>query len=253
MFTNLMASKPQRGSVSPSALGVSLVVHGLALLGLVAGASRIAPTPSTDDTYYAELTEWKAPPPPEVAPAPPPPPPVQHQAVVEVERPDLPQGFQEIAAPAQILAEIPPPGAIAFRAEDFSGEGVAGGVAHGRPLLLADTAKPAAFEPPPVSVAVVDKPPRILNASDMTNRMQALYPTKARLMGMAGDVVVQMVIDTKGQVEAEGLTIVSSTSPEFDEPTLAVVRLLRWEPARRNDRPIRVWVRLPVNWSFGTP
>ena len=247
MFSNLMASAPKRHAVSPSAWGTATILHALVVLGVLWGTSRATSIPPGERVIYAELSDWKEVAPPEIV-QPPPPKPAPEPAAAQVAGPDLPAGFQELRSPEQILAEIPPPGAIAIRAADFSGRGIAGGVAGGRALALQPAAPEA--EPAPVSVAVVDRPPRVLNGDELTRAMEALYPQTYRSAGIEGEVVVQLVVDTKGEVERDGITILSSTHPAFAEATRALITRLRFEPASRNGRAVRVWVRLPVTWKI---
>jgi TonB family protein len=61
---------------------------------------------------------------------------------------------------------------------------------------------------------------------------------------------VQLVVDTQGRVEPEGMSIISTTHPEFGPASLELARMVRFEPARRNGRPVRVWVQLPVDWKI---
>ena len=252
MFTNLMASAPKRRRESPAAWGVSVLFHVTAALLLAEGASRMAAGPRVptvfDRVTYVDIAQERArepepkPAEPAAAPAPPETPP-------EVTRPDLPAGYQVLSVPDEVVG-IPPAGLTEFRAEDFSGRGVAGGVAGGRPLQLVATTRAApAAEEAPVSVTVVDEPPRVINVATLRSRMEALYPVNLRFAGIGGPVVIQLVVDTKGFVEPRGDTIVSAAFRELESPTRELVRSLRFEPARRNGRPVRVWVRLPVIWS----
>jgi outer membrane biosynthesis protein TonB len=43
--------------------------------------------------------------------------------------------------------------------------------------------------------------------------------------------------------------VLSATHPDFASASMELVRLIRFEPARRNGRPVRVWVQLPVDWK----
>ena len=80
--------------------------------------------------------------------------------------------------------------------------------------------------------------------------MRALYPPIYRAAGIQGRAVVQLVVDTEGRVEDEGMSVVSATAPDFAAASLELARLVRFEPARRNGRPVRVWVQLPVDWKI---
>ena len=47
------------------------------------------------------------------------------------------------------------------------------------------------------------------------------------------------------------MSIVSATHPDFGPASMELALLVRFEPARRNGRPVRVWVQLPVDWTIG--
>ena len=156
-----------------------------------------------------------------------------------------------LAGPAEMIG-IPEPGKVEVRPEDFTGRGVAAGIARGLTSKMAATVPMVVRAPEvdePVSVAVVDQPPRVANAPEIAARMEELYPMGLRLAGIGGEVVIQLVVDAKGRVEATGDTIVSSSHRGLEQPTRALARVVRFEPALRNGNPVRVWVRLPVQWT----
>jgi protein TonB len=249
MFSNLMASAPKRtGFRAAPAWGVSVLVHALGAFLFATGAARLSTRGDEvvfDRVSYVDISQEPPPEPePEVEDTPAP----AQPAPAEVTEPDLPAGYQVLAVPDEVVG-IPAPGLVEFRAEDFTGRGIAGGVGGGRPLHLAPTPARAPEPEPVLSVAVVDEPPRIVNALEISSRMEELYPMHLRLARVSGEVVIQLVVDAKGNVEPKGDTIVSATNRELVLPTRALARVVRFEPARRNGNPVRVWVRLPVSWK----
>jgi protein TonB len=102
----------------------------------------------------------------------------------------------------------------------------------------------------PLSVEFVDRPPRPTNVRDLGPRMRELYPPTYRQVGIEGQAVVEFVVDAQGRVEDEGMSIVSSTHPDFRQATQELIKLLRFEPATVNGRPVRVWIRMPVEWKI---
>ena len=90
-----------------------------------------------------------------------------------------------------------------------------------------------------------------LNLAELAPQMEQLYPRHLWLNDIQGHVEIQLVVDVEGRVEKDQMKVVSATNPDFEAATRALVRLMRWEPARRNGRPVRVWVLLPVNWTMG--
>jgi len=76
-----------------------------------------------------------------------------------------------------------------------------------------------------------------------------LYPELLRVAGIAGRVVVEAVIDTLGHAGA-ALRVVESSHHGFDAPALDYVRRAVFRPGRVHGRPVRVLVRLPVDFRL---
>ncbi len=72
------------------------------------------------------------------------------------------------------------------------------------------------------------------------------YPTKAREMGVEGDVVLAIVVTSAGQVA--DASVVRGAGFGLDEAALAAVRVARFTPARRGGRPVAV--RMRWSWAF---
>jgi protein TonB len=262
MFANLIASAPTgRALLSPSTWGISTGLHVAVVLALLALAGRSAqrdrsPTDRGEVTWVdVAPTEAAA---PEPQPETPPPEPAAERTSApappadEPPPPDLVAGFQELQVPPEVVGIPEPVATTAVRAVDFGGRGIAGGVAAGR--RLEPTAPPPEPEPAApteaYSIASVDVIPRPLNADQMGPRMRELYPPRLRAADVQGRAVVEFVVDTEGRVEVEHIRVIEATHPDFEEATRALVRLLRWDPARRDGRPVRTWVRLPVDWRI---
>ena len=75
-----------------------------------------------------------------------------------------------------------------------------------------------------------------------------VYPNKARNNGIAGRVVVQFVIDSKGI--PENIKILESVHPLLDAEAIRLVSIMpRWEPGKVDGEVVKVSFSLPV--SFG--
>ena len=70
-----------------------------------------------------------------------------------------------------------------------------------------------------------------------TRDAQADYPSKALLAGVTGSVVIELVIDSKGNVREA--TAVKSV-PDLDEAAVKAVRKWKYEPALVNGKPAEV-------------
>ena len=73
------------------------------------------------------------------------------------------------------------------------------------------------------------------------------YPDLAREKGISGTVLVQALIGEQGSVEE---TRVAWSVPELDERAVTAVRQWKFKPAMSNDRPVRVWVLVPVKFRL---
>lgn len=77
------------------------------------------------------------------------------------------------------------------------------------------------------------------------------YPEMLRVAGVGGRVIVQAVIDTTGRAEPGSVIVVESPNAGFDAPGLAFVRGAVFRPGRVAGRPVRVLIRLPVDFRLG--
>ncbi|MGE0158388.1 MAG: energy transducer TonB [Gemmatimonadales bacterium] len=222
--------------------GISAGLHAVLILGMLWITSRPVEVEqrSTERITYIVFPEEV---PPVDLPVEPPAPPDAPTTVEAPPTPEPPRGFQELEIPREIPVKISPPSTFRVRAIDYTGVGVAGGTGEG-------------YTPPPdtlaapLPLAVVDRLPQMKDVGELASRMRALYPPMYRAAGIEGRAVVQLVVDTEGRVEAEDMTVLSTTQPAFGPASMELARMLRFEPARRNGRPVRVWVQLPVDWKI---
>jgi TonB family protein len=96
-------------------------------------------------------------------------------------------------------------------------------------------------------LSAVDQLPRPVNASLFGQALARGYPAHLRAAGTSGRVVVRFLVDVDGSTSQH--TVTHSTHTAFNQPTLDALRVLRFRPARRNGRPVRVWVEQPIDWS----
>ncbi|MCC7263686.1 MAG: TonB family protein [Candidatus Latescibacteria bacterium] len=119
-------------------------------------------------------------------------------------------------------------------------------------IYLGDLAMPGLGETPqvqeveledeePVEIWKVEKQPEVLK------QVKPDFPEIARKAGIEGRVTVNALVGKDGKVEKVG----EITGPEvFHEAAKAAA--LQWEftPAIQNDRPVKVWVAIPFNFTF---
>ena len=221
----------------------SVLIHTLVLLALI-----LPPLYFTDTINLKQFTQTML-----VAPPPPPPPPPAPQALIKAVAPK-----HVFTDAGKLIAPTVIPQKIAMIKEEQPEPdlgGVAGGVAGGVPGgqmggilggIISDASRkmavvpvPAGQNKTPLRVGGKIKPPRLIT-KDAPN-----YPPLARQTRVQGDVVLDAVIDTDGNVVQ--LQVVSG-HPLLIQSALEAVRRWKYEPTYLNDEVIPV--QLIVNVTF---
>jgi protein TonB len=91
-----------------------------------------------------------------------------------------------------------------------------------------------------VDLASVTRPPRRLSGELPS------YPEQARRMRMSGSVLIDMIVDERG--EPEQVRVLESAGAVLDETVVAAVSSWRFEPAVRDGAKVRV--RWPYRHTF---
>jgi protein TonB len=229
MFSELIESKPKIER-SPGSAAFSLFLHTMLIVGAVYATSRaddIVDAVKDEKVEFVEEVkpkdeppppEEKAPPPPEVAAAPPP-----------------PKGFQVLTAPIVIPDEIPDidlTKSITNEA-DFSGVGVAGGVAKG----VAGGTGPVITDAPLYEFQV-EKP-----AMAVGNVGQPTYPSVLKSANVQGRVTATFVVDTSGRAEPGTFKALESDHELFTAAVRAALPRMRFIPAEVGGRKVKMWVQ----------
>jgi TonB family protein len=93
-------------------------------------------------------------------------------------------------------------------------------------------------------VALVEERPELLSAPVPP------YPEALRRLGIAGRVMVDVVVDTLGRVEPASFTVVQTAHPGLVEPVRQALGRALFRPARVHGRPVRVLVRIPFEFRI---
>jgi TonB family protein len=253
MFNKLVASEGRQktGFWSPTNIVVSLVVHGVLVAGLLAvgvSASNAA-RDSEELVEYVDIEEEKEPEPEKPKEPEPPPPEPEPEAP-----PPVAKGFQTLTPPEEPPPAIAPPAAteVAVSEEDFSGKGVEGGVQKGVEGGVQQST--AQREEPPntgtYELSAVEEQPRVSNTQELIRQLERNYPPLLRDAGVTGTVVVRFRVLENGTVDASSIEVTSSTHDQFNDPTIRSVQRLRFRPAKVNNRPVKVMVDLPIQWTI---
>ena len=233
MFENLIETKPKKPKTFKTMM-LSVVVHAVLISGAVYGtlqAKEAIEKPKAEKVEFVEMKKDE-PPPPEDKPPPPP---------EIVAAPPPPKGFQVLTAPIKIpdvLPEIDLSKKMTDEA-DFTGKGVAGGIAKGVVGGTAPVADQTYFEfqvEKQVAAAPGNSPPR--------------YPDMLRSANVEGEVLVQFVVDTTGRVERGSIKILKSSHELFTSAVQSALNSMRFYPAEIGGRKVKQLVQQPFNFHL---
>ena len=237
MFNNLLESKPKKEKRGGGTMA-SIVLHSI-LVGLAVYATANAAIqnekPRQEKIDFVE-TPKDEPPPPKDEPPPPPPPDV-------VVAPPPPKGFQVLTAPVEIPDVIPDIdlNKNVTDENDFSGKGVAGGIAKG----VEGGKAPVVQSDQPYFEFQVEKP--VVPAPGSTSPR---YPDMLRQAGVEGEVLAQFVVDTTGRAEANSLKILKSSHDLFIQSVKNALPQMKFIPAEVGGRKVKQLVQQPVTFSI---
>ncbi|MBD3386830.1 TonB family protein [candidate division KSB1 bacterium] len=89
-----------------------------------------------------------------------------------------------------------------------------------------------------------DEPPAPIGGFGAIQR-NLVYPEIARKAGVEGRVVVHCLIDRQGRV-VQTKILKSLGNNGCDEAAVAAIKSVKWKPAKQRDKPVKVWVAIPV-------
>ena len=96
---------------------------------------------------------------------------------------------------------------------------------------------------PKVKFIPYDDPPRAIGG------IRPVYPEIEQEAGIEGVVVVQAFIDEKGRVK-ETIILKGIPNTGLDEAAMEAIRKTRFKPAKQRERPVGVWISIPVNFKL---
>ncbi len=83
-----------------------------------------------------------------------------------------------------------------------------------------------------------------------TKHVQPIYPQEALAQGVRGIVILDLVLDAQGKVEA---TTVIRSVPGLDEAAIAAARQWEYEPTKVDGKPARVRLTVPITFALALP
>ncbi|HLL82029.1 MAG TPA: energy transducer TonB [Longimicrobium sp.] len=247
MFRVLTRKRKRRLS-SPRIVALSVGAHLLLLLGAVA-ISTAAPVESRPVEQV--MDEWDI-----AEPTPPPPAPVEPQQP-ETPPPPTPGQTLETPSPTTVPDRIPDvdPNEKPVRIEDVTGIGPVGDVIGPPPAT--PTPPTGNTEPTPgprtenyvYMSDMVEAKPELANGGEVSRLFERFYPRMLADQGVAGRVMLELIVEADGRVRPGSVRVVSATNPQFSDPTMRIVERFRFRPARVGDDAVPVMVTIPIDWK----
>lgn len=251
-------------------LWASIVAHGAAI---ATASTLVALAPHAPPPEPAPIEVVRVEPPSPPSPPPERPKPIRRERALAPRAITQPTEQPRSVAPPALLSEAPPradasppadaspmtaPTSAPSRmpgpsgAQNWALSGSPGGTAAGSGLFsTGDLPLPAAGSGAKQQMASTGNP------SDLTSFARPLggyqtrprYPDSARRQGIEGEALLRFQVLTDGHVASVTVSR-SAGHADLDRAAVDAVRAWRFEPARRGEEKVAVWVTLPVRFQL---
>jgi protein TonB len=176
---------------------------------------------------------------------------IRFSTFANVEAPDFKIEVAEIP-PTEQLKRPPPPPRPAIPIPTESEEIPEDATIETTELTFAELPPPPPVAPdddePPLFVPY-DEPPEIIGGyAALFSKLE--YPEIARRAGIEGTVIINVEVDEKGAIRRMEVLKGSARGTGFEEAAIKALKQMKWKPAYVRDRPIKVWVTIPVKFKL---
>lgn len=235
MFDNLIESRASKQKRAGGTF-LSVVVHAVLISAAVIGtlhASQGLEKPKAEKVEFVTVKKDE-PPPPKEQPKPPP--------DVVMKAPP-PKGFQVLTAPIKIPDVLPDIDLSkkVTNEEDFTGKGVAGGIAKG---VVGGTPTPANDNQTYYEYQVEKQ------VSPLPGNPAPRYPDMLRSANVEGEVLAQFVVDTTGRADMREFKVLKSTHDLFTNAVKAALPNMKFYPAEVGGKKVKQLVQMPFQFSL---
>ena len=162
---------------------------------------------------------------------------------IEIEQFDIPQTQQFDLPPPPSRPSIPVESENEDLADDVTIEET-----ELEDFVEWDAPPPPPTEGPRVRFIPYDDPPVPLGGYSAIQR-NIIYPEIAQEAGIEGTVVIQAFVDKKGKV-TDTVVLKGIPNTGLDEAAMTAIAKTRFKPAKQRDRPVGVWISIPVNFRL---
>jgi len=235
MFDNLIESKASKQKRAGGTF-FSFVFHTVLITGAVVGtlhAKNELEKPKQEKVEFVQVKKDE--PPPKEEPKPPPP-------DVVMKAPP-PKGFQVLTAPIKIpdvLPDIDLSKKITNE-EDFSGKGVAGGIAKG---VVGGTPQPINTDQTYFEFQVEKQ------VAPAPGNPNPRYPDMLRSANVEGEVLAQFVVDTTGKADMSTFKTLKETHALFTQAVKTALPQMRFYPAEVGGKKVKQLVQMPFQFNL---
>ena len=235
MFDNLIESKASKQKRAGGTM-LSVVVHAILISAAVIGtlhASQGMDKPKAEKIDFVTVKKDEPPPPKEV-PKPPP------EVVMKA---PPPKGFQVLTAPIKIPDVLPDIDLSkkVTNEEDFTGKGVAGGIAKG---VVGGTAPPVNDNQTYFEFQVEKQ------VSPYPGNPAPRYPDMLRSANVEGEVLAQFVVDTTGRADMSTFKVLKATHDLFTNAVKSSLPNMKFYPAEVGGRKVKQLVQMPFQFNL---
>ena len=236
MFDNLIESQAAKQKRAGGFLW-SFVIHGVLISAAVYATYSVGNAlekPKAEKVEFVTVKKDEPPPPKEEVKPPP-------QVIMKA---PPPKGFQVLTAPIKIpdvLPQIDMNKKVTDEA-DFSGKGVAGGIAKG---VAGGTPAPAADANQTYFEFQVEK-----QVSSVPGNPPPRYPDMLRSANVEGEVLAQFVVDTTGRADMSTFKVLKTTHDLFTNSVKAVLPNMKFFPAEVGGKKVKQLVQMPFQFNL---
>ncbi len=93
---------------------------------------------------------------------------------------------------------------------------------------------------------LIEKKPVLIEGKEYLQSIK--YPEIIKRTGIEGKVVVEFIVDKKGNVESA--KVIESVNEQLDEICLNAVNKLKFSPGLQRDKPVKVKMHIPITFSL---
>ena len=236
MFDNLIESQAKKQKRAGGTIA-STVIHAILISGAVVAtlhAKEELDKPKAEKVVFVQVKKDEPPPPKEEVKPPPP------EVVMKA---PPPKGFQVLTAPIKIPDVLPDIDLSkkVTNEEDFSGKGVAGGIAKG---VVGGTPQPV-NENQTYFEFQVEK-----QVSPFPGNPSPRYPDMLRSANVEGEVLAQFVVDTTGRADMSQFKVLKSTHDLFTNAVKSSLPQMKFYPAEVGGKKVKQLVQMPFQFNL---